>query len=408
MPVLARFHDADATRIDEGLAIAFRGPRSFTGDDVVELHGHGSPVVLDMLVEAALAAGARMAEPGEFSLRAYLNGKLDLAQAEAIADLIDAGSRAAARAAAGSLAGTLSADVARIKEALIELRVIIEASIDFPDEDLDLLSEYGLRERLASLRGNVDDLVVEAARGVALTRSPVVVIGGAPNAGKSSLLNRLTGRDAAIVTAVPGTTRDVLRERIELGGVHVQLLDTAGLRATDDVVEAEGVRRARHALQQADLLLYVIDGGQESSRDADQLYRAHALDVLLEEERADRVLFVINKIDQTREAATAGSRVVTLSALSGDGVEGLRAAVGDALALSDATPRFLARRRHLDALQRCSGSLAAAATQLDGNPRFELAAEELRLAQSHLGEIVGDLTSDELLGHIFGSFCIGK
>lgn len=408
VPTLVRLHDADGQPVDEGLAISFPRPRSFTGEDVVELHGHGSPVVLDMLVESALAAGARLAEPGEFSLRAFLNGKLDLAQAEAIADLIDAGSRSAARAAAGSLAGVLSADINRIKDSLIELRVIIEASIDFPDEDLDLLSEYGLRERIAGLAQDVDALVTEASQAIALTRAPTVVIGGAPNAGKSSLLNRLTGRDSAIVTHVPGTTRDVLRERIELGGVQLELVDTAGLRDTDDIVEAEGVRRARHELGQADLLLFVIDGSSDATRDADALRRTHDIETLLQDGHADRVLFVINKVDRTGETARALPDVAMVSAMTGDGMDALRGILRERLALSDATPRFLARRRHLDALQRCSAALALASAQLATTPRFELAAEELRLAQSHLGEIVGDLTSDELLGHIFGSFCIGK
>ena len=408
VPTLVRLHDADGQPVDEGLAIAFHRPRSFTGEDVVELHGHGSPVVLDMLVESALSAGARLAEPGEFSLRAFLNGKLDLAQAEAIADLIDAGSRSAARAAAGSLAGVLSTDINRIKDALVELRVIIEASIDFPDEDLDLLSEYGLRERIASLQQAVDALVVEASQAIALTRAPMVVIGGAPNAGKSSLLNRLTGRDSAIVTHVPGTTRDVLRERIELGGVLLELVDTAGLRRTDDIVEAEGVRRARQELGQADLMLYVIDGSDDARRDADALRQAHDVDALLQDGHADRVLFVVNKVDRTGESARALEGVVLVSAMSGDGMDALRDMLRERLALSDATPRFLARRRHVDALRRCSGALVLASAQLANLPRFELAAEELRLAQSHLGEIVGDLSSDELLGHIFGSFCIGK
>lgn len=408
--VRVRLHDVNGTRIDDGLAMTFVAPRSYTGEDVVELHGHGSPVVLDMLVEAALAAGARLADPGEFSLRAFLNDKLDLAQAEAVADLIDAGSRAAARAAAGSLAGVLSAEVARIKDALIEVRVIVEASIDFPDEDLDLLSEYRLRERIAALRTSVDELVNESARAIELTRSPKVVIAGAPNAGKSSLLNRLTGRDSAIVTHIPGTTRDVLRERLEIGGVQLELVDTAGLRETDDIVEAEGVRRARSELGEADLLLYVIDGVAEPGRAPALLARDHALNARIDGDDAwqQRVLFVVNKVDRTGEALAPHDGVVYISALTGAGLDMLRSAMRERLALEDATPRFLARRRHLDALRRCASALEMAAAQLASTPRFELAAEELKLAQSHLGEVVGDVTSDELLGHIFGSFCIGK
>ncbi len=404
--LLAAFHDRDETLIDQGLLFAFAAPNSFTGEDVVELHAHGSPVVLDMLIEAVLQTGVRLAEPGEFSLRAFLNNKIDLAQAEAIADLIDAGSRTEARAAAGSLAGELSRRVLAIKQALIEIRVIVEASIDFPDEDLDLLSEYGLRERVDAQRQALATLRAEAAHGVNLRRHPKVVIAGMPNAGKSSLLNRMTGRDSAIVTPIPGTTRDVVREQFDVEGMRMELVDTAGLRATDDVIEAEGIRRAWAEVEQADLVLYVVDGSAVSERDPAVILASAELAELLQQ---GRVLVVVNKVDRTGELADAmETGLVRVSALTGDGIGTLMAGVQARMGLSDMTPRFLARRRHLDAMDRAELGLGVASGFLVDAGSLELAAEELKCVQRHLGEIVGDVGSDELLGFIFSSFCIGK
>ena len=405
-PMLGAFHDRDNMRIDQGLVFAFAAPNSFTGEEVVELHAHGSPVVLDMIVEAVLKAGVRLAEPGEFSLRAFLNNKIDLAQAEAIADLIDAGSRTEARAAAGSLAGELSRRVQDIRQALLDIRVIVEASIDFPDEDLDLLSEYGLRERVDEQRRALNAMREEAAQGVNLRRHPKIVIAGMPNTGKSSLLNRMTGRDSAIVTAIPGTTRDVVREQFDLQGMRMELVDTAGLRTTDDVIEVEGIRRARAEVEQADLVLYVVDGSRESERDPTVILATAELGDL---QAQGRVLVLVNKVDRTGEPLDDGDNgLIRISALTGDGLGTLMTRVQQHMGLSDMTPRFLARRRHLDAMDRTAQALLVASGFLVNAASLELAAEELKGAQQHLGDIVGDVSSDELLGHIFSSFCIGK
>ncbi len=303
-------------------------------------------------------------------------------------------------------AGELSRRVLAIKQALIEIRVIVEASIDFPDEDLDLLSEYGLRERVDAQRQALATSRAEAAHGVNLRRHPGVAIAGMPNAGKSSLLNRMTGRDSAIVAPIAGTTRDVVREQFDVDGMRMDLVDTAGLRATDDVIEAEGIRRAWAEVEQADLVLYVVDGSAVSERDPAVMLASAELAELLQQ---GRVLVVVNKVDRTGELADAmEAGLVRVSALTGDGIQALMAGVQARMGLSDMTPRFLARRRHLDAMDRAELGLGAASGFLVNAASLELAAEELKGVQRHLGEIVGDVGSDELLGHIFSSFCIGK
>ena len=412
-PQLATFRDRRGRVIDRGLLLAFAAPHSFTGDDVVELHAHGSPVVVDMLLEATIAAGARLAQPGEFSMRAYLAGKMDLAQAEAVADLIDSGTRAMARAAVASLQGELSRAVQAIKAVIVQTRVFIEAAIDFVDEDIDPLARFDIAGRISHHAIEIDALLERATNSLRLRDGLRVVLAGRPNAGKSSLLNQLSGRDSAIVTALPGTTRDIVREHLDLDGAAIEMLDTAGLREPNDVVEAEGIRRARAAIDDAQLLLLIVDATTTAQRDVAQLLADHDLDAQL---WSERVLVIVNKVDMTGEPASqpadvagaAGGSLLRLSAASGAGVgvlrDWLRARVHDT---EEETP-FLARRRHVDALQRTRAALHAAGALAGTSQALELVAEELRVAQRELGAIVGDVSSDELLGSIFATFCIGK
>ncbi len=399
-----RFRDARGEVIDEGLVLFFPAPRSFTGEDVLELHGHGGPVVMDMLLERVLELGARPARPGEFSERAFLNGRLDLAQAEAVADLIDSGSRAAARAALRSLEGEFSQAIEALSERLIELRMYVEAAIDFPEEEIDFLSDEAVEARIVELTAAFERLQAAARQGSLLREGLHLVIVGAPNAGKSSLLNRLAGREAAIVTDIPGTTRDLLREAIDLDGLPVHLVDTAGLRTTEDPVEREGVRRARAELERADCALLVID---DTDRDPG---REQALRDSLPQELT--VLRVYNKIDRTgREPGPVPGEpdALAVSALTGAGIEALRSRLRERVGYPGETEGiFLARRRHLDALRRARDHFDAGVAALRAHRAGELLAEELRLAHQALGEITGEFTSEDLLGRIFSSFCIGK
>jgi tRNA modification GTPase len=400
--LVRRFLDSDGGTIDTGIALYFAAPASYTGEDVLELHGHGGPVVLDLIVQRALALGARRAQPGEFSERAFQNGKLDLAQAEAVADLIDAGSAAAARAAARSLAGEFSASVEALAAALIELRTWIEAAIDFTDEDIEFLGEAGVASRLAALDASCAALERSAEQGRLLHDGYTLVIAGRPNAGKSSLLNALAGHDAAIVTAVPGTTRDVLREHIELDGLPLTILDTAGLRDGGDIVEAEGIRRARLELTRADRVLYVVDAADRSALEA--------LPADLATLPAEvPVTVVFNKDDLAPGAGASSAPSVHVSALAPAGLSELRAHLKAAAGYA---PReggtFSARRRHLEALGRTRAAIGSSLSQLESGAGLELVAEELRLAHDELGEITGRFTSEELLGRIFAGFCIGK
>jgi tRNA modification GTPase len=397
------FLDADGLPLDRGLAVYFAAPRSFTGEDVLEVHAHGSPVVLDLLLRRVCALGAWPARPGEFSERAFLNGKLDLVQAEAVADLIAAGSESAARAALRSLEGEFSARVHQLRDALIHLRAWLEAALDFPEEEIDFLSAPQLTAELVQLREQLADLLAATRRGVVLRDGLHVVIAGRPNAGKSSLLNALARSERAIVTALPGTTRDVLRETVQLDGVTFTLVDTAGLRDADDPVEREGVRRARAELTQADVIVLVTD--------------STAIDAVRElpPEAAPSAMRLIahNKIDLHNESArtqcvSATEIHVWMSVLNGDGLDLLRAQLLHlARGGGQAHGAFSARSRHVQALDAVTGHLNAAAAQL-AHRSGELAAEELRHAQTALGEITGDVTSDDLLGAIFSTFCIGK
>ncbi|MBS7458964.1 tRNA uridine-5-carboxymethylaminomethyl(34) synthesis GTPase MnmE [Coralloluteibacterium stylophorae] len=398
----ARFLDADGSILDDGLLLCFAAPASFTGEDVVELQAHGSPVALQQLVARCIGLGARAAGPGEFSERAFLNGKLDLAQTEAVADLIAASSVAAARAARRSLDGAFSTRAHALAESLTALRVWVEAAIDFPEEEIDFLADAALHARTDALQADVAALIADAERGRRLVDGLHVVIAGAPNAGKSSLLNALAGEERAIVTDIAGTTRDLVRENLRLAGTALTLVDTAGLRDTADAIEAEGVRRARAELERADLVLAVLDAEET------------AAGVLLREALRDvpRVLWLHNKIDLSGRAAGAEARSdglhIWMSARTGAGLEHLIAEVQRITGLGDAADgAFSARARHVEALRRADAHVASAASHLrcgDG----ELAAEELRLAHDALGELTGRVSSDALLGRVFASFCIGK
>jgi tRNA modification GTPase len=405
---LANFLDARGDSIDQGLALYFPSPQSFTGEHVLELQGHGGPLVMDLLLKRALELGCRMARPGEFSERAFLSGKIDIAQAEAVADLIGASTAAAAKAAVRSMRGEFSARIQELQMQLTELRAYVEAAIDFPDEEIDFLSAPAISSRMAHIFGAFDSIAAAARQGALLREGLTVVIAGKPNAGKSSLLNRLVGDEVAIVTPAPGTTRDVLRQQLHLDGLPLNLVDTAGLRAAADAAEEEGIRRAGNEMRRADHILYVLDASVTGDQPAAQ--RA-----ALEELPADvKVTFVVNKIDLTgapahlAEAGAAAAQI-TLSARTGAGIELLRehlkASAGYLVSTEGA---FASRRRHLDALARARGLIESAAGQLRATRAFELFAEDLRLAQQALGEITGEFGSEELLSAIFGSFCIGK
>ena len=411
---LSSFLDAQGKSVDEGLALYFPAPASYTGEHVLELHGHGGALIVDMVLQRLLELGCRMARPGEFSERAFLNGKIDIAQAEAIADLIDAGTAAAARAAVRSLQGEFSARITDLKSRITSLRAYVEAAIDFPDEEIDFLSDNALRERLDAVFAAFESITTAARQGALLREGVYVVIAGKPNAGKSSLLNRLAGDEVAIVTDVPGTTRDVLRQQVHLDGLPLNLVDTAGLRATVDVVEVEGVRRARNEMARADRVLYIVDaaGSLAAAGAGDTHSTAWAQD--LEQLPAGiPVTVVFNKIDLTGSPArldevSAPPRVF-LSARTGAGLDLLRTHLKAAVGYRETESGALAaRRRHLDALNRARQHVQDAADTLSTTRAFELFAEDLRLAQHALGEITGEFTSDDLLGEIFGSFCIGK
>ena len=408
-PRLARvssFRSSSGEVIDRGLALYFPAPASYTGEHVLELQGHGGALVVDLLLKQLLELGCRMARPGEFSERAFLNGKIDIAQAEAIADLIDAGTTAAARAAVRSMQGEFSARINALQAQLTELRKLVEAAIDFPDEELDLLPGSVLRSRLAKILIGFESITAAARQGVLLREGLNVVIAGPPNAGKSSLLNKLVGDEIAIVTDQPGTTRDVLRQHLHLDGLPLNLIDTAGLRATDDVIEAEGVRRALRELHRADRVLYLLDAtAAGESRDFEE--------ELKELPPGVPVTLIFNKIDLSGahpyvEESSSPPRVF-LSAKTGEGMELLRAHLKTRAGYSSGDSGTLsARRRHLDALGRAKACVLQAAETLTTTRAFELFAEDLRRAQIALGEITGEFTSDDLLGEIFSSFCIGK
>lgn len=400
----SRFTDASGGPIDEGIALVFRAPASFTGEDVLELQGHGGPVVMDLLLRRVLSLGARLAEPGEFSRRAYLNDKLDLAQAEAVADLIDSQTEAAARAAMRSLSGAFSRHVNDLVEDLTRLRTYVEAAIDFPDEEIDFLADSRVADDLAALSARIDDLLARARNGRLMRDGMTLVIAGLPNAGKSSLLNALTGQASAIVTDVPGTTRDLLREQIEIDGLPLHIVDTAGLRESGDAVEREGVRRAREQLARADHALWVYDGLDDPA--ASGLATADLPAGLA-------LTRVRNKADLTGTPPGltdhAGTPEICLSARDGTGIDLLRSYLKGLVSFAGGGEGdFSARRRHLDAIERARAALNAGQSVFDEGRGGELLAEDLRLAQLAMAEITGEFSADDLLGEIFSSFCIGK
>jgi tRNA modification GTPase len=391
---LGVFRDARGERVDEGVALYFPAPHSYTGEAVLELQGHGGTVVTHEVLGAVLDAGARLAGPGEFTRRAFLNGKLDLAQAEAVADLIDAASREAARSAMRSLAGEFSAAIHGLVGQLTELRALTEAMLDFPEEEVDSLHRSDAQARLARLRAALDDVLARSRQGSLLRAGIHAVIAGRPNVGKSSLLNRLAGEERAIVTAVPGTTRDALREAIQIEGVPIVVVDTAGLRESGDEVERLGMQRTRSEMERADVVLLVLEAGKLEAP-AEPLPSAGTR------------ITVVNKIDLA--PATVAGKVgdaIHISAKTGAGLDALRQALLEAVGWSARGETvFLARERHLRALNAARGHLETAAAQ---DAQWEFFAEELRLAQEALGEITGRVSADDLLGEIFARFCIGK
>lgn len=399
---LTRFFDAGQVEIDEGIALYFPSPHSYTGEDVLELQGHGGPVVMQLLLRRCLELGARLAEPGEFTRRAYLNDKLDLAQAEGVADLIEASTAAAARSAVRSLSGEFSRAVNGIVERLIGLRMLVEATLDFPEEEIDFLRKSDATGQLAELSGDVKKLLGGARQGSLLRNGLHVVLAGQPNVGKSSLLNRLAGEERAIVTAVPGTTRDALRETIQLNGIPLHIVDTAGLRESEDVVEQIGIARSWKEIGRADVVLHLLDA-RVGMTPADQTIAAR-LPAGVEQ------ITLFNKCDlaghPTCRRESSGSVNLWLSAKTGEGVEMLeRELLRVAGWQAGAEDVFLARERHLGALERALAHMLAAQSRL---AHLELCAEELRLSQEALGGITGAFTPDDLLGEIFSRFCIGK
>lgn len=397
---LCYFLHQDGSAIDRGIALYFESPNSYTGEPVLELHAHGSPVVSQLLIRRCLELGCRMARPGEFSERAFLSGRIDLAQAEAVADLIESSTESAARSALQSLQGVFSEKVNQLVQRLTDLRIFVEASIDFPEEEIDFLSHSEVTSTLSSLQSDFDSLKTVVRQGKLIRDGLRVVLSGAPNAGKSSLLNLLSREQRAIVSDIPGTTRDILEQHLELDGLPIVLLDTAGIRDSEDSIEAEGVRRAREAQRTADLVLQIIDLSRKDEPQDDQVA---GLPTGIE------VLTVYNKIDLSGTPAHTENDEIYLSALTGEGldllVDHLKGVAGYQ---NTDSSQFIARQRHIDALSRARVHLDAGIEQLAQNQAAEILAEELRLAQQVLGEITGEVTSDELLGRIFSSFCIGK
>jgi len=399
------FRDNDGDIIDVGLALFFVSPHSFTGEDVLELQGHGGPVVMDMLIKSIVSLGVRMARPGEFSERAFLNDKLDLAQAEAIADLIDSASEQAARSALRSLQGEFSKRVHELVDDLVQLRMYVESAIDFPEEEIDFLQDTQIKVQLDAVINQLQRTLAEARQGQLLREGMSVVIAGRPNAGKSTLLNQLTGKESAIVTDIPGTTRDVLREHIQIDGLPLHIIDTAGLRKGADEVEAEGIRRAWNEISQADRILYLVDATQMDNA---------PVDPLLEELQSagPGITIVYNKIDllgKDEFRSQQQHEQFSISAKNGAGIPELRKHLKDCVGYQTVGDGgFMARRRHMEALQAALHHVLLGQEQLESLQAGELLAEELRLAQQLLSQITGEFTADDLLGKIFASFCIGK
>lgn len=396
------FYRNSSELVDQGLMLYFKAPHSFTGEDIVEVQAHGSPVVLDILVKELVVLGARLARPGEFSERAFLNDKIDLTQAEAIADLIQASSQTAARMALRSLQGDFSNKINQLNDQLINLRLYVEAAIDFPEEEIDFLNDGKVATLLQSIITQLDLIRSQANQGVILREGLSVVIAGRPNAGKSTLINSLAGRDVAIVTEIAGTTRDVMKEHILLDEIPVHIIDTAGLRESQDVVEKEGIKRAWLELKKADCVLLVVDVNEVQQH---QLLTQEIKSALPD---GIPIITIFNKIDTLGLSSEIKEEGVYLSAKSGEGIDSLKSVIKDAVGYQPNEGHFLARRRHLQALDDAKNSLLTGQKQLLEHRAGELLAEDLRLAHLYLCEITGEFSSDDLLGKIFSSFCIGK
>ncbi len=403
---------AEAQVLDQGITLYFAAPHSFTGEDVVELQGHGGPVVMDLLLRETIKLGARMARPGEFSERAFLNDKIDLAQAEAIADLIESSSEEAARSALHSLQGEFSRRITMLVDTLIALRVFIEAAIDFPEEEIDFIADSQVGADLDRTIHALDQVLQEARQGSLLREGMSVVIAGKPNAGKSSLLNALSSRDSAIVSDIAGTTRDVLKETIHIDGMPLHIIDTAGLRNNPDRVEQLGIDKAWREIRNADRILLVSDSNATSETSPEKLWP----DFIHKLGDAEQITLIRNKCDRSGlkpglshiEKNTDGNACITLSAKNGEGLDALKQHLKSLMGYTGGEGHFTARRRHLDALQRARLYLLQGKQQLEEAAAAELLAEDLHAAQRSLGEITGEIRADELLGHIFSSFCIGK
>jgi len=404
------FKSLDGTQLDQGIALFFQGPNSFTGEDVLELQGHGGPVVLDMLLkEISHIEGVRLAKPGEFSERAFMNDKLDLTQAEAIADLINATSEQAAKSALQSLQGEFSKHIEMLVEKVIHLRMYVEAAIDFPDEEIDFLTDGKVANDLDAIIQQLDNVTQQAKQGTIMREGMRVVIAGRPNAGKSSLLNALAGRDAAIVTDIAGTTRDVLREHIHIDGMPLHIIDTAGLRESPDKVEQIGIERAWEEINQADRVLFMLDGTDTDATDPHAIWP----EFMSKLPQGMGVTVIRNKADISGENVGMDEHdqypVIRLSAKNAEGIELVRTHLKACIGFQGATEGgFMARRRHLDALHHAAHHLHTGKEQLEQHIAGEILAEELRLTQQFLNEVTGEFTSDDLLGKIFSSFCIGK
>ncbi|MFI3121530.1 MAG: tRNA uridine-5-carboxymethylaminomethyl(34) synthesis GTPase MnmE [Methylococcaceae bacterium] len=402
LALYSSFIDNDGSVIDSGIALYFPSPASYTGEDILELQGHGGSVVLDMLLRRVLSLGARLANPGEFTERAFLNGKLDLAQAEAVADLIESSTEQSARSAQKSMQGVFSIQVNELVEELTELRTYVEAAIDFVDEEIDFLTDGVVENRIVTLLRRLEHIQKTAQQGRLLRDGMTVVLAGKPNAGKSSLLNALAGHEAAIVTDIAGTTRDVLKERIQLDGMPLHIIDTAGLRESDNAIEQEGIRRAHLEIKNADKILLLIDAGEPEIES-----------VLTTLPPGGNITHIYNKIDllglEPDIKQTQSATQIYLSIKTGNGLELLKQHLKQSVGFNEATDNvFIARRRHLEALSKGREFVESALDQLRGSQAGELVAEDLKQAQNSLAEITGKFSSDDLLGKIFSSFCIGK
>ncbi len=403
----ARFYDEYSVALDEGIALFFQAPHSFTGEDVLELQGHGGPIVLDQILKRILQLGARLARPGEFTERAFLNDKMDLMQAEAVADMIGASSEQAARSAMRSLQGEFSRQITQLSNQIIQLRMYVEAAIDFPEEEIDFLSDGNVLEKLEGIINRLETIFIASKQGLALREGLTAVIVGKPNAGKSSLLNALSGEERAIVTEIPGTTRDVLREMVQVDGIPLHLIDTAGIRETSDVIEKEGIIRAKKAIEDADLILAIQDMTDENKAVSKEVIS------LLSQMKHKHCVWIKNKIDLVNQHASIKVNEqgveIYLSAKTKEGIDLLRQHLKELMGLQTTTEGlFTARRRHIDALERAQKHLADGRMQLVAYRAGELLAEELNQAHQALGEITGEFYPDDLLGRIFGEFCIGK